>query len=57
MVAIRGAVVDVHFPLHVPEIYNALEVQNTAISWCLEVFEHLSNHTVRCLVHVPYLRL
>lgn len=52
IVAIRGAVVDVHFPLHVPEIYNALEVQNTN-RLVLEVFEHLSNHTVRCLSMSP----
>ena len=52
IVAIRGAVVDVHFPLHVPEIYNALVVQNTN-KLILEVFEHLSNHTVRCLSMSP----
>lgn len=52
IVAIRGAVVDVHFPLHVPRIYNALEIQNKD-KLILEVFEHLSNHTVRCLSMLP----
>ena len=52
IVAIKGAVVDVHFPLHLPEIYNALEVQNEA-KLTLEVFEHLPNHTVRCLSMLP----
>lgn len=52
IVAIKGAVVDVHFPLRLPEIYNALEVQNKS-KLTLEVFEHLSNHTVRCLSMLP----
>jgi F-type H+/Na+-transporting ATPase subunit beta len=52
IVAIKGAVVDVHFPLELPEIYNALTVQN-ANKLTLEVFEHLTNHTVRCLSMLP----
>ena len=52
IVSIRGALVDVHFPLHVPDIYNALEVQNKE-KLILEAFEHLSNHTVRCLSMLP----
>lgn len=52
IVAVRGAVVDVHFPLHVPEIYNALEIQVEG-NLKLEVFEHMSNHTVRCLSMRP----
>lgn len=52
IVSVRGAVVDVHFPLHVPDIYNALEVQDEK-KLKLEVFEHLSNHTVRCLSMLP----
>jgi F-type H+-transporting ATPase subunit beta len=52
IVGVRGALVDVHFPLHVPAIYNALEVQNKE-KLMLEVFEHLSNHTVRCLSMLP----
>lgn len=52
IVAIKGAVVDVHFPLELPDIYNALEVQNKS-KLVLEVFEHLTNHTVRCLSMLP----
>lgn len=52
IVAIKGAMVDVHFPLDLPEIYNALEVQNKN-RLILEVYEHLSNHTVRCLSMLP----
>ncbi len=52
IVAVRGAVVDVHFPLHVPSLYNAIEIQNKEKT-ILEVSEHLSNHTVRCLSMSP----
>ncbi len=52
IVAIKGAVVDVHFPLNLPEIYNALEVKSQN-KLKLEVFEHLTNHTVRCLSMLP----
>lgn len=52
IVAVKGAVVDVHFPLHLPPIYNALEVQNSD-RLVLEVFEHLTNQTVRCLSMLP----
>lgn len=52
IVAIKGAVVDVHFPLEIPDIYNALEVQNEQLL-TLEVFEHLTNHTARCLSMSP----
>lgn len=52
IVAIKGAVVDVHFPLDLPDIYNALQVQ-TKQKLTLEVFEHLTNHTVRCLSMLP----
>ncbi|MFC1751066.1 F0F1 ATP synthase subunit beta [Pseudomonadota bacterium] len=52
IVAIKGAVVDVHFPLDLPDIYHALEVQNKE-KLILEVFEHLTNHTVRCLSMLP----
>jgi F-type H+/Na+-transporting ATPase subunit beta len=44
--------VDVHFPLDMPDIYNALIVQNKA-KLMLEVYEHLANHTVRCLSMLP----
>lgn len=52
IVAIKGAVVDVYFPLDLPDIYNALEVQNPD-KLILEVFEHLNNHRVRCLSMSP----
>lgn len=52
IVAVKGAVVDVHFPLHLPPIYNALEVQNSE-KMVLEVFEHLPNQVARCLSMLP----
>lgn len=52
IIAIKGPVVDVHFPLDMPDIYNALEVQS-GDKLILEVFEHLTNHTVRCLSMLP----
>ena len=52
IVAIKGPVVDVHFPLELPSIYNALEVQNEK-KLILEVFEHLNNHITRCLSMLP----
>jgi F-type H+-transporting ATPase subunit beta len=52
IIAIKGAVVDVHFPLSLPNIYNAIVVQNQN-KLILEVFEHLSNQAVRCLSMSP----
>ncbi len=52
IVAIKGPVVDVHYPLELPDIYNALEVQNKT-KLILEVFEHLNNHVARCLAMSP----
>lgn len=52
VVAIKGALVDVHFPLMLPDIYNALEIQNED-KMLLEVFEHLQNNVVRCLSMLP----
>lgn len=52
IVSIKGAVVDVHFPLQLPDIYHALEVQNKD-KLVLEVFEHLNNQTTRCLSMLP----
>lgn len=52
IVSIKGAVVDVHFPLDLPDIYFAVEVQNKQ-KMILEVFEHLTNHTARCLSMLP----
>ncbi len=52
IVKIKGAVVDVHFPLGSPDIYRALEVQNKD-KLLLEVFEHLPDGVVRCLSMLP----
>lgn len=52
IVAIKGAVVDVHFPLEIPDIYNALIVVEQS-EMVLEVFEHLNNHVARCLSMLP----
>jgi F-type H+-transporting ATPase subunit beta len=49
---IFGPVVDVRFPAgHLPAIYNALEVKDTArsIDLTLEVAQHLGNDVVRCV--------
>ena len=48
IIQIHGAVVDVHFPRELPNIYTALYVENDA-RLILEVFEHLAGGTVRCL--------
>lgn len=52
IIAIKGAVVDVHFPLDLPDIYFALEVQTKPMI-TLEVYEHLKNHVARCLSMLP----
>lgn len=52
IVAIKGAVVDVYFPLELPDINFALEVQGK-VKLTLEVFEHLANQQVRCLAMSP----
>jgi F-type H+/Na+-transporting ATPase subunit beta len=52
IVAIKGAVVDVHFPLVLPDIYHALIVRDGS-DLTLEAFEHLANQTVRCLAMSP----
>lgn len=52
IVGIKGAVVDVFFPLDLPDINHALVVQNRE-KLLLEVFEHLTNHTARCLSMLP----
>src|SRR5262244_1787393 len=44
---ITGAVVDVHFDGHLPEILNALETQNRGQRLVLEVAQHLGENTVR----------
>jgi F-type H+/Na+-transporting ATPase subunit beta len=44
-----GAVVDVKFDEHLPEILNALETTNHGNRLILEVAQHLGEHSVRCI--------
>ena len=44
-----GAVVDVQFEDHLPEILNALETDNNGKKLILEVAQHLGESTVRCI--------
>ena len=44
---VMGAVVDVHFAEHLPEILNALETENHSNRLVLEVAQHLGENTVR----------
>ncbi|MBV1704288.1 MAG: F0F1 ATP synthase subunit beta [Hyphomicrobiales bacterium] len=44
-----GAVVDVQFDGHLPEILNALETTNGGNKLVLEVAQHLGESTVRCI--------
>jgi len=44
---VMGAVVDVHFDGELPEILNALHVQNQGKTLVLEVAQHLGEQTVR----------
>src|SRR3954454_24750376 len=44
-----GAVVDVQFDGHLPEILNALETKNQGNRLVLEVAQQLGEHTVRCI--------
>ncbi|MFY8155018.1 MAG: F0F1 ATP synthase subunit beta, partial [Hyphomicrobiales bacterium] len=44
-----GAVVDVRFDDHLPEILNALETTNNGQRLVLEVAQHLGESTVRCI--------
>ena len=44
-----GAVVDVQFGDHLPEILNALETQNAGKRLVLEVAQHLGEGTVRTI--------
>ena len=44
-----GAVVDVQFNDHLPEILNALETDNNGKRLVLEVAQHLGESTVRCI--------
>ena len=44
-----GAVVDVKFDGHLPEILNALETENGGSRLVLEVAQHLGENSVRCI--------
>ena len=44
-----GAVVDVKFDSHLPNILNALETENQGNRLVLEVAQHLGENTVRCI--------
>src|SRR4029077_3103071 len=44
-----GAVVDVKFDGHLPEILNALETDNHGNRLVLEVAQHLGENSVRCI--------
>ncbi|KAF0227554.1 MAG: F-type H+-transporting ATPase subunit [Beijerinckiaceae bacterium] len=44
-----GAVVDVHFDGHLPQILNALETTNLGNRLVLEVAQHLGENSVRCI--------
>jgi F-type H+-transporting ATPase subunit beta len=44
-----GAVVDVQFDGHLPEILNALETSNNGSRLVLEVSQQLGENTVRCI--------
>ena len=44
-----GAVVDVKFDGHLPEILNALETENNGNRLVLEVAQHLGESSVRCI--------
>lgn len=46
---IIGAVIDVEFKEKLPEIYNALEIEHGKKRIVLEVEQHLSKDTVRCV--------
>ncbi|MAI97130.1 MAG: F0F1 ATP synthase subunit beta [Rhodobacteraceae bacterium] len=46
---VMGAVVDVQFDSHLPEILNALETQNEGQRLILEVAQHLGENTVRTI--------
>nr|XP_032290853.1 ATP synthase subunit beta, mitochondrial isoform X1 [Drosophila virilis] len=48
--AVIGPVIDVYFPEEVPEVLNAMEIQDAPIGrLVLEVLHHLGNNVVRCV--------
>merc|ERR1712168_64051 len=52
VVSVIGAVVDVQFEDGLPEILNALEVENRSPKLILEVAQHLGENTVRTIAKV-----
>ena len=46
---VTGAVVDVQFDGHLPDILNALETKNHGVRLVLEVAQHLGESTVRTI--------
>ncbi len=46
---IIGAVIDVHFPSHVPEVYTALRVEGASKMTVLETASHLGGGVVRAI--------
>jgi F-type H+-transporting ATPase subunit beta len=50
VIAVIGPVVDVEFPAEqLPEIYNAVEIDNGGTKLVVEVQQHLGNNWVRCV--------
>ena len=49
IIQVIGAVVDVQFEGHLPEILNALETDNNGKRLVLEVAQHLGESTVRAV--------
>ncbi len=52
IVAVRGSVVDAHFPQRLPNIYNELRAGRDA-EYIVEVLAHLSDDTVRGIALTP----
>lgn len=50
VLAVRGSVIDVRFPYHLPDIREMMRVGEDVIA---EVFAHLDGRTVRCLAMTP----
>lgn len=54
VVQVIGTVVDVEFPQEaLPEIYNAIEINQNGTKIVLEVEQHIGNNWVRCLALCP----
>ena len=54
VIQIIGTVVDVEFPQEsLPEIFNAVEIQQSGNKVILEVEQHIGNNWVRCLAMTP----